>query len=223
MSSRLRVFDTSVGTKLLIGVTGLFLVLYLIIHIVGNVMFVFGPGVFNAYADLLGGNPLIPVIEIVLLAGFVVHIYKTVRMFLKNQDARPVGYVQKRRAGPPSRKTLASTTMIVTGLWLVVFLIIHVRTFRFSAHPETPAGIVDLYRVETEALASPLALAFYAISMVIVGSHLWHGVSSGFQSLGFDHPRWTPRIVTFGKVFAVVIAGGFIAIAIVAHVAGARP
>ena len=223
MSSRLRVFDTSVGTKLLIGVTGLFLVLYLIIHIVGNVMFVFGPGVFNAYADLLGGNPLIPVIEIVLLAGFVVHIYKTVRMFLRNQDARPVGYVQKRRAGPPSRKTLASTTMIITGLWLVVFLIIHVRTFRFSAHPETPAGIVDLYRVETEALASPLALAFYAISMVIVGSHLWHGVSSGFQSLGFDHPRWTPRLVTFGKVFAVVIAGGFIAIAIVAHFAGARP
>ena len=223
MSSRLRVFDTSVGTKLLIGVTGLFLVLYLIIHIVGNVMFMFGPGVFNAYADMLGGNPLIPVIEIVLLAGFLVHIYKTVRMFLKNQDARPVAYVQKRRAGPPSRKTLASTTMIITGLWLVVFLIIHVRTFRFSAHPETPAGIVDLYRVETEALASPLALAFYAISMLIVGSHLWHGVSSGFQSLGFDHPRWTPRLVTFGKVFAVVIAGGFIVIAIVAHFAGARP
>jgi succinate dehydrogenase / fumarate reductase cytochrome b subunit len=223
MSSRLRVFDTSVGTKLLIGVTGLFLVLYLIIHIVGNVMFVFGPGVFNAYADMLGGNPLIPVIEIVLLAGFLVHIYKTVRMFLKNQDARPVAYVQKRRAGPPSRKTLASTTMIITGLWLVVFLIIHVRTFRFSAHPETPAGIVDLYRVETEALASPLALAFYAISMLIVGSHLWHGVSSGFQSLGFDHPRWTPRLVTFGKVFAVVIAGGFIVIATVAHFAGARP
>jgi succinate dehydrogenase / fumarate reductase, cytochrome b subunit len=223
MSSRLRVFDTSVGTKLLIGVTGLFLVLYLVIHIIGNVMFVFGPGVFNAYADMLGGNPLIPVIEIVLLAGFLIHIYKTVRMFLKNQDARPVGYVQKRRAGPPSRKTLASTTMIITGLWLVAFLIIHVRTFRFSAHPQTPAGIVDLYRVETEALASPLALAFYAISMLIVGSHLWHGVSSGFQSLGFDHPRWTPRLVTFGKVFAVVIAGAFIAIAIVAHFAGARP
>ena len=87
MSSRSHVFDSSVGTKLLIGVTGLFLVLYLIIHNVGNAMFLFGPGVFNAYADLLGGNPLIPVIEIVLLAAFLAHIYKTVRMFLKNQEA----------------------------------------------------------------------------------------------------------------------------------------
>jgi succinate dehydrogenase / fumarate reductase cytochrome b subunit len=222
MSSRSRVFDSSVGTKLLIGVTGLFLVVYLIIHIVGNAVFLFGPNAFNAYADLLGGNPLIPVIEIVLLAAFLVHIYKTVRMFLKNQDARPVGYAKQRRAGPPSRKTLASTTMIVTGLWLLIFLVVHVRTFRFSEHPETPAGIIDLYHVETEALASPLAFAFYAISMLIVGSHLWHGVSSGFQSLGFDHPRWTPRLVAFGKVFAVVIAVGFIGIALVAHFAGAH-
>jgi succinate dehydrogenase / fumarate reductase cytochrome b subunit len=222
MSSRSRVFDSSVGTKLLIGITGLFLVLYLIIHIVGNAVFLLGPDAFNAYADLLGGNPLIPLIEIVLLAAFLVHIYKTVRMFLQNQNARPVGYTLKRRAGPPSRKTLASTTMIVSGLWLLIFLVIHVRTFRFSDHPETAAGIVDLYHVETAALASPLALAFYAISMLIVGSHLWHGVASGFQSLGFDHPRWTPRLVTVGKLFAVVIAGGFIGIALVAHFAGAH-
>ena len=103
MSSRSRVFDSSVGMKLLIGVTGLFLVRYLIIHIVGNAVFLLGPNAFNAYADLLGGNPLILVIEIVLLAAFLVHIYKTVRMFLKNQEARPVGYAKQRRAGRPSR------------------------------------------------------------------------------------------------------------------------
>ena len=144
-------------------------------------------------------------------------------MFLGNQDARPVGYVQKRRAGPPSRKTLASTTMIITGLWLVVFLIIHVRTFRFRPTRRRLPGSSISIAWKWRTSASPLALAFYVISMLIVGSHLWHGVSSGFQSLGFDHPRWTPRLVTFGKVFAVVIAGGFIAIAIVAHFAGARP
>src|SRR5574339_24773 len=122
-SSRLRFVESSVGTKVVIGVTGLFLVLYLIIHIVGNTVFLLGPNAFNAYADLLGGNPLIPVIEIVLLVAFLAHIYKTVRMFLKNQEARPVRYERKRRAGPPSRKTLASTTMIVTGLWLLIFLV----------------------------------------------------------------------------------------------------
>jgi succinate dehydrogenase / fumarate reductase cytochrome b subunit len=103
-----------------------------------------------------------------------------------------------------------------------VFLVIHVKTFRFDAHYETASGIVDLYRVEMEALAHPLAVAFYAISMLIVGSHLWHGVSSGFQSLGLDHPRWTPRLVAGGKIFAVVIAGGFIGIALWAHFSGGR-
>lgn len=222
MSSRPRVFGSSVGTKLLIGVTGLFLVLYLAIHIAGNAVFLLGPAAFNDYAHTLSSNPLIPVIEIVLLLAFLIHIYKTVRMFLGNQEARPVGYVQKRRAGRPSRKSLASTTMIVSGLWLLVFLLIHVRTFRFNAHHQTPEGIVDLYRVESEALASPLALLFYAISMVIVGSHLWHGFASAFQSVGFDHPRWTPRVLAAGKLFAIVVAGGFIVIALWAHFAGAH-
>jgi succinate dehydrogenase / fumarate reductase cytochrome b subunit len=222
MSTRLRVFDSSVGTKLLIGVTGLFLFLYLIIHIAGNTMVLFGRGAFNEYAHTLAGNPLIPVIEIVLLGAFLVHIYKTVRMFLRNQQARPVGYAMKKGAGAPSRKSLASSTMIASGLWLLLFLIVHVKTFRFDAHYQTEAGIVDLYRVEMEALASPWAVAFYAISMVVVGSHLWHGVASGFQSLGVDHPRWTPRLLLAGKLFAVIIAGGFLAIALWAHFVGGR-
>jgi succinate dehydrogenase / fumarate reductase, cytochrome b subunit len=222
MSSRLRVFNTSVGTKLLIGVTGLFLLLYLIIHIAGNLVVLLGRDAFNAYASTLSGNPLIPLIEIVLLAAFLVHIYKTIRMFLSNQQARPVAYRQKRYAGAPSRKTLASSTMIVSGLWLVTFLVIHVRTFRFGAHPEASPGVVDLYRVEMDALASPLAVAFYVISMIVVGSHLWHGVASGFQSLGIDNPRWTPRVLAAGKSLAVLIAAGFIVIALWAHFVGGR-
>jgi succinate dehydrogenase / fumarate reductase cytochrome b subunit len=224
MSSRLRVLDSSVGTKLLIGVTGLFLFVYLIIHVAGNLMVFLGPDVFNEYAHTLAGNPVIPAIEIVLLAAFIVHVYKTVKMFLRNQRARPVAYVRKKYAGPPSRKTLASSTMIVSGLWLLAFLVIHVRAFRFPIEEDyrTSAGLLDLYQVEMDALASPLTVAFYVISMVIVGSHLWHGVASGFQSLGLDHPRWTPRILAAGKVFAVAIAGGFIAIALWAHLVGGR-
>src|SRR6478736_10485695 len=105
MSSRLRGFDSSVGMKILIGVTGLALVLYLIVHIAGNLM-VFGcPSLFNKYAYTLESNPLIPVIEIGLLLIFLVHVYKTVTMFLGNQQARPIGYAMKKRAGGPSRKT----------------------------------------------------------------------------------------------------------------------
>ena len=92
MASRTGVFSTSVGTKILIGVTGLALFLYLIIHIAGNLLILFGPQVFNTYAYTMEvRNPVLPAIEILLLLLFLVHIYKTVTMFLANQSARPVG------------------------------------------------------------------------------------------------------------------------------------
>jgi succinate dehydrogenase / fumarate reductase, cytochrome b subunit len=220
--SRLRVFSSSVGTKILIGVTGLALFLYLIIHIVGNLIVFLGPSAFNKYAYTLEGNPLLPIIEIGLLLIFLIHIYKTVTMYVANRRARPVGYVKKRYAGPPSRKSLASSTMIVSGIWLLAFLIIHVKAFRFSVDYPWPAGGRDLYRLELENFANPVVVGFYAVSMMIVGSHLWHGISSAFQSLGADQPRWTPRVLVFGKVMAVLIAGGFIVIAVWAHYAGAH-
>jgi len=219
-SSRLRVFDSSVGTKLLIGATGLFLVLYLIVHILGNLMVFGGQTFFNQYAGALESNPLIPLIEIVLLAAFVAHIYKTVRMVLANRAARPVAYVQKKGAGHTSRKTLASTTMILSGLWLLAFVVIHVKAFKYGAHYETPDGMADLYRVEMENFRNPLVVLFYVLSMVVVGLHVFHGASSAFQSLGVSHPRWTPRILLTGKILGVGIAGGFIAIALWAHLVG---
>jgi succinate dehydrogenase cytochrome b subunit len=223
MASRTRVFSTSVGTKLLIGITGLALFIYLLIHIAGNLLIFFGPGVFNRYAYVMEvGNPLLPVIEIGLLLVFLLHIYKAVTMFIANQSARPVGYVKKKYAGRPSRKTIASSTMIVSGLWLLIFLVIHVKAFRFSPEYEWPAGGRDLYRQEMETFASPLMVGFYVLSMVIVGSHLWHGIASSFQSLGADNPTWTPRVLTAGKVIAVALAGAFIVIALWAHFAGVR-
>jgi succinate dehydrogenase / fumarate reductase, cytochrome b subunit len=213
MASRFGVFATSVGTKLLIGVTGIALFLYLLIHIAGNLMVFGGPAVFNKYAYTLEGNPLIPIVEIGLLLIFLLHVYKTVRMFLDNQQARPVAYVQKKYAGRPSRKSLASSTMIASGLWLFAFIIVHVRAFRYGTEYEWPAGGRDLYRLEMENFSSPLIVGFYVVSMIVVGSHLWHGVSSAFQSLGVDHPRVTPKLLVAGKVLAVLIAAGFIVIA----------
>jgi len=214
MPSRSRVFQSSVGTKILIGLTGLALVLYLIIHVTGNMMVFFGPEVFNRYAYTLEGNPLIPIVEIGLLLIFLVHVFKTVKMFLDNQRARPVRYVQKRYAGPPSRKTFASSTMIFSGLWLLIFIVVHVRAFRYGAEYQWPGGGRDLYRLEMENFNNPWTVAFYVLSMLVVGSHLWHGASSAFQSLGVDRARWTPRLQVAGRLVAVLIAGSFIAIAV---------
>jgi succinate dehydrogenase / fumarate reductase cytochrome b subunit len=203
--------------KILIGGTGLALFLYLIIHIAGNLIIFGGPSFFNRYAYVLESNPLIPVIEIGLLLIFLAHVYKTVTMFLSNQQARPVRYEQKKRAGYTSRKSFASSTMIVSGLWLLLFIVIHVRAFRYGTEYAWAEGGRDLYRLEIENFSNPLTVLFYVLSMLVVGSHLWHGASSSLQSLGLDHPRWTPRVRGAGKVVAVVIAGGFITIAVWAY------
>ena len=165
-------FSSSVATKLLIGITGFALFLYLLIHIAGNLLVFFGPDVFNRYAFVMEhGNPLLPVIEIALLLVFLLHVYKTVTMFLANQRARPVGYVKKKFAGSPSRKTIASSTMIFSGLWLLMFVIIHVKAFRYSPEYPWPGGGRDLYRQEMENFSNPLMVGFYVLSMLVVGSH----------------------------------------------------
>jgi succinate dehydrogenase / fumarate reductase cytochrome b subunit len=222
MSATRRALASSITTKLLVGVTGLSLFIYLITHLGGNLLILFGRDVFNRYAYTLESNPLIPVIEIGLLLVFFVHVFKAVAMYLANRRARPHPYVQKTRAGAPSRKSFASSTMILSGLWLLAFVVIHVRSFRYGTEYAWPAGGRDLYRLEMEIFSSPLVVGFYVLSMLVVGSHLWHGASSALQSLGLDHPTWTPRILLGGKVAAVIIAGAFIVIAVWAHVAGSR-
>ena len=224
MASRTGVFSSSVGTKIAIGLTGVLLFIYLLIHIAGNLIVFFGPSAFNTYAFTLESNPLLPLVELVLLSWFVIHIYKTVRMYVGNQNTRPVAYAKKKSAGHTTRKTFASSTMIVSGLWLLAFLVIHVKAFHdgWGHEYEWPAGGRDLYRQEMETFQNPLMVAFYVISMVVVGSHLWHGISSGFQSLGVDKPAWTRFILPAGKVIAVLIAGGFIVIALWAHFSGVR-
>jgi succinate dehydrogenase / fumarate reductase cytochrome b subunit len=218
MSSPIRVFATSVGSKLLIGLTGLALFLFLITHIAGNALIVLGRSTFNSYSHALTSNPLIPLIEIVLALIFLLHIYKTVTMYLGNQQARPVAYKAKKSQGGPSRRTFSSTTMVVSGLWLLIFVIIHVRTFKYGPdYPSDVEGVRDLYRLVLENFHNPLNVAFYVLSMLVVGSHLWHGAASAFQSLGVSHPRWTPRLLAAGKAFAVVIGGGFILITLYAH------
>jgi succinate dehydrogenase / fumarate reductase, cytochrome b subunit len=205
-----RYFSSSVGTKLLIGITGLLLFAYMVLHLAGNALVLAGPEVFNEYSHKLISNPLIVPIEIGLLLVFLVHIYKAVRMFMANKAARPVGYEKKVYAGHTSRKSFSSSTMIATGLIALLFVIVHVKQFKFGSYYQTvaQADVRDLYRTEIEVFQHPLWVAFYVLGTVVVGVHLRHGIASGFQSIGFDHPLYTRRLTTWALVLAIVIGGG---------------
>jgi succinate dehydrogenase / fumarate reductase cytochrome b subunit len=210
MTTLLKAFSTSVGTKIVIGLTGLALVGFLILHLVGNLLMLGGADLFNEYSHKLISNPLLIPAEIALLGLFLIHVYKAVRMFAENQRARPTRYYQKKYAGPPSRKSLASSTMIASGLVTFVFVVLHLKTFKYGHdYPAPDTGYRDLYRLVIEVFSSPGYVAFYVFCMLVIGMHLRHGIASAFQSLGIEHPRWTRRLLTGGKVLAVVIAGGF--------------
>jgi succinate dehydrogenase / fumarate reductase, cytochrome b subunit len=209
-----RVFSSSVGTKLLIGVTGLALFVYMLLHLAGNAIIFFGRNAFNSYSHTLISNPLIIPIEIGLLAVFLLHIYKTVTMWMGNKAARPVGYEKKELAGHTSRKSLASSTMIWSGLIVAIFVVIHVKQFKFGTFYLVAGSesIRDLYRTEIEVFRNPLWVVFYVIATLLVGLHLRHGIASAFQSLGLDHPRYTKRLVVLGIALALLIGVGLAAI-----------
>jgi succinate dehydrogenase / fumarate reductase cytochrome b subunit len=210
MSTFRRVFSSTVGTKLLIGVTGLLLFLYLILHLVGNLLVFAGQDTFNAYSHALISNPLVVPVEIGLLIIFLLHVYKTVRNYLRNQAARPIGYEQKAWADYKSRKTISSSTMIWTGLVTLLFVLIHLVQFKYGAFYEIgDPPIRDLYRTEVEVFSSPVWVAIYVVSVILVGFHLRHGIWSAFQSLGMNHPTYTRRITAWATVIAIIIGGGF--------------
>ena len=210
-----RVFSSSVGSKLLIGATGLLLFGYLIIHLAGNLMVFAGQETFNHYSHTLISNPLVPAIEILLALLFLLHIAKTVMMWTRNQAARPVAYEQKAWAGHTSRKTVASSTMIWTGLAILVFVLVHVAQIKYGTWYQIgDPAVRDLYRTEVEVFTSPIWVTVYVAAMILIGLHLRHGISSALQSLGVSHPVYTRRLVTIGTLVAVLIAGGFAVIPI---------
>jgi succinate dehydrogenase / fumarate reductase cytochrome b subunit len=208
---------SSVGSKILIALTGLGLFVFLIGHLAGNLLFLVGPDAFNHYSHSLISNPLIYLIEAGLLGVFFLHVAKTVAGVLANRAARPTRYASRRWAkakNPRSRKSLASSTMIVTGTIVLLFVVTHLSTFKFGTYYETGEGIRDLYRLQLEIFSSPAYVVFYLLAMGVIFFHLWHGISSAAQSLGVSHAAGSPGILVLGRVLAIVVAGGFFIIPI---------
>lgn len=218
-------FSTGILRKFLMALTGLGLCVFLVAHLAGNLLIFGGAEAFNTYSHKLVSNPfvLIP-LEVGLLGLFLYHIYLAIRVTVTNRRARPHGYHEKKRAGHPSRKSLASSTMIFSGLLVLVFTVIHLKTFKYGPHYESATpGVRDLHRLVLEVFSNPFYVAWYVLCMILLGLHLAHGFSSAFQSLGVDHPRLTPKILALGKIFALVIAGGFLSLPVWVFFAGGAP
>jgi succinate dehydrogenase / fumarate reductase cytochrome b subunit len=211
--------SSSVGTKVLIAVTGLLLFAYLILHLAGNLLIFLGPDVFNEYSHMLISNPLVIPAEIALGVVFVVHIYKAVRMYLQNLRARPERYAMKKWAGHTSRKSVGSSTMIVSGLLVALFVVIHLQQFKFGTwYVTTDESVRDLYRTEVEVFRNPAWVAFYVALMGLIFLHLRHGIASAFQSLGATE-TFGKRMLRVGMVTAILIGAGFAIIPIVIYFA----
>jgi succinate dehydrogenase cytochrome b subunit len=223
MSSLLKFISSSVGTKILIGLTGLAFFGFLVIHLAGNLLILTDPDGFNAYSEHLVRNPLLPIAELGLLAIFVVHAYKAVATVIRNQHARPVSYEKKKWAGHTSRKSVASSTMIVTGTLILLFVVIHLAHFKFGTYYRDELhGYRDLARLVFETFVQPVWVIWYVVVMTLIGFHLRHGIGSAFQSLGLEHPRYNAWARAIGVVLAVLVAGGFALIPIWIYVTGGR-
>jgi succinate dehydrogenase / fumarate reductase cytochrome b subunit len=201
MFRRLQNFATSsIGKKAFMSISGILLMGFLVGHVAGNLtLFADSDGAtFDAYAHALRTNPLLLPIEIGLTALFLAHIVLGMRTALENRGARPSRYKQLESHG---NRTWSSTSMIVTGLIVLVFLVIHLIDFRFKAEPE------DLLApMVVERLSHPVGALIYFVGVGALGVHLWHAFQSLFQSLGVSHPRYTPLFRTVGWGVATVFA-----------------
>jgi len=194
-----RILGSSIGRKVIVAVAGLLLCGFLVTHLAGNLFLYVGAEQFNYYAKTLEESPLILPAEIILAAIFLAHIVVSLKLRWENKQARPVGYVMQESKGG---RTPGSRTMAVSGILLLAFLIVHIRTFKFGEGP-------DLYTVVMTAFSNKAYSLFYVVAMGALGLHLSHGFQSAFQTLGLSHPRYSAYIRAAGLLFALAIAGGF--------------
>ena len=166
----LKFLNSSIGKKFMMAVTGSFLLIFLVVHLIGNITLFFGPCAFNAYVSALDViKPLIRVIEVVLLAAFILHIFNGVRLWIENKIARGVTYKVN---GSSENSTLFSRTMFVTGSVVFIFLVLHLGTFfwRFNVHdPEGLANHHQYFDIVVGFLQMPWYSILYIIAVILLG------------------------------------------------------
>ncbi len=208
---------STIARKFVMAVTGIFLVIFVIGHMLGNLSFIFGgPDAYNTYSHkLMSLGPLLYFIEITLLLIFIGHIVNGIIVTLTNRKARPDRYQTLKSAGAPSKQTLFSRSMAVTGVVLLVFTVIHLLSFKYGTYYTTTVNGVemrDLYRLVDEKFRNPIYAFGYIAVMLLLFSHIRHGFWSAFQSLGTNKPRYSNLLYQLALIIAIVVAFGFIAV-----------
>lgn len=224
MSSFGSVVWSSVGKKVITGLTGFLLVGFIIVHLLGNLTLFIGPGAFNEYAHFLETAVhgwLIYAFEAGLLVIFAFHIVAAVTVAVTDKlAARKTGYKYARNAGGRSRKTLASRSMIISGGVIAFFVIAHIFLFKFGQHEVDASGVKNLYKTVVGEFKKPGFTAFTIVAMILLGMHLRHGCWSAFQSLGWANDRWLPILTRAALVVSIVLAIGFILLPILLFLNG---
>lgn len=199
-----RTANSSIGKKVLMALTGLALIGFLIAHLAGNLTFYADSdgAAFDHYAETLDSNPLLPLAEIGLLVLFVAHIALGLRVTAQNRDARKTRYAIRTSHGA---RTAGSSTMILTGLVILVFLVVHLLHFRLQK-----AEGVSMAELVYEELSKPLGVSVYVVSMIALTLHVGHAFKSALQSLGFNHPKYTPLLEKVSLGLGVLLGLGFV-------------
>jgi succinate dehydrogenase / fumarate reductase cytochrome b subunit len=213
MSNNAGLFSSSLVRKYLMAITGLFLCSFLLVHLIGNVALYTDPVKFNEYTRFMSSNPLIRVMEIILVVGFLAHIIDAVLLTKANKAAQPVKYAMDKK-----NSSWYSRNMGLTGSIILAFLVLHLQSFWYQYKfgevvyvlDSNGERIKDMYTIVKTAFQQSWYAGIYVIAMVLLGSHLNHGFQSAFQSVGLRHKKYTPTIKKLGTAFAVLITLGFI-------------
>jgi succinate dehydrogenase / fumarate reductase, cytochrome b subunit len=218
MSWVTKTLSSSLGRKLIMAVTGLSLIAFLLVHCGINACIFLNDGghTFNEAAEFMAHNLFIRVAEVGLMAGFIIHIVDGLMLWKSNTDKRPVKYaVVKGEAN----STWYSRSMGLLGSLLLIFLVIHLRHFwvvsRFT--DEITGGHTTLFAEMQEVFVNPFPVALYVLGCISLAYHLLHGFQSAFQTMGWNHPKYTPFIKSLGAGFSILIPLIFAAMPIAMH------
>lgn len=194
-------------------ITGFLLALFLLVHMAGNIVILVSQEAFNKYAYALTSNKaLLFSAEAGLIALLGIHFVASVVLTRRNKKARPQRY-EYRENTKKSRRTWASSNMIITGLFILLFLVVHLLNFKFGEEVMIEQDGVLMRDLAYNVIASfqkPLEVAFYVIAMIMIAMHLSHGFRSAFGTLGLETSRTEKILKRISQVYLVVVFGGFI-------------